>query len=126
MRSFLLLCLLLLAASCEPDIEEVPLPTGICITTQHHTWIVPHSRVYVKFNVESFPGYDRPPGYFDASFETGADARGCLNSVPEGRHWLIAFGYDSLYWPHEVYGSMRAVISLDKKPYLDTIMYVSE
>ncbi|MBL7827902.1 MAG: hypothetical protein JNJ57_14830, partial [Saprospiraceae bacterium] len=46
--------------------------------------------------------------------------------VPEGQHWLIAFGYDSLHFPHFVYGSLKADISLAFKPVLDTTFYVSE
>jgi hypothetical protein len=82
--------------------------------------------VWVKYRADSFPGYDQPASYFDASFETGADARGCIEPVPEGRHWLIAFGYDSLHYPNHVYGSMLVDVSLGIKPVIDTTLFVSE
>lgn len=113
-------------AACAKLPEEIPLPTKICVRTQHHFQPIPHATVYLKYNTDSFPGYDQPTSYFDASFKTGADGRGCIQSVPEGRHWLVAFGYDSLYFPHFVYGSMRAEISISHKPVLDTILYISE
>ena len=123
----LLICLGVLGfISCEPNIDTVPLPTKICVKTQHHTWKIPDATVYVKYNVDSFPGYNQPPSYFDASFKTDKNAHGCLESVAEGRHWIICYGYDSLYWPHEVRGSLRCTISIDAKPVLDTVMYVSE
>ncbi|MBL7774550.1 MAG: hypothetical protein JNK89_01020, partial [Saprospiraceae bacterium] len=108
----LLLALLLSGAvwtgSCRPaEPEYLPLPTRICVRTQHHHQPIPQARVYVKFNADSFPGYHQPDAYFDKIFTTGADARGCLEPVPEGKHWLIALGYDSLYFPHNVFGSMQ-------------------
>lgn len=102
------------------------MPTKICVRTLHHTVPIPNAIVYLKYNVDTFPGYYQPPSYYDASFRTGSDARGCLAPVPEGRHWIMAFGYDSLYFPHYVYGSLRAEISLRYKPVLDTILYISE
>jgi hypothetical protein len=123
---FVGLCIPALFAACRPLPDTVPLPTRICIKTQHHHQPIPDAVVYIKYNVDTFPGYDKPPSYFDDSFRTGKNARGCLEPVAEGRHWMISFGYDSLYFPHHVYGSMRVEISLSKKPVLDTILYVSE
>ena len=113
-------------AACTPLPEELPLPTEICVKVQHHHQPIPDARVYLKYNTDTFPGYDRPASYYDAVFTTGADARGCIPSVPEGRHWLVAFGYDSLYYPHDVFGSMRLDISLSERPKVDTLLYVSE
>lgn len=113
--------------ACSPALpDEIPLPTKICVRTQHHSLPIPNAQIYVKFNSDTFPGYDKPPSFYDASFKTGADARGCIAPVPEGRHWLVAFGYDSLYYPNFVYGSMKAEISVSNKPVLDTILYISE
>ena len=113
--------------ACRPALpEEIPLPTKICVRTQHHTLRIPNATVYIKYNATEFPGYDKPPSYYDASFKTGADAYGCIESIPEGRHWLVAFGYDSLYFPNNVRGNLPVTISLDHKPVLDTVLYVSE
>ncbi|MBK8966545.1 MAG: hypothetical protein IPM36_07650 [Lewinellaceae bacterium] len=113
--------------SCRPaPPESLPLPTEICVTTVHHSWPIPEATVYVKYNADSFPGYKQPDAYFDAIFKTGKDGRGCLAPVPEGRHWLVALGYDSLYYPHDVMGNMPVTISLDGIAKFDSIIYVSE
>lgn len=113
--------------ACRPaEPEYLPLPTRICIRTQHHHQPIPNATVYIKYNADSFPGYDKPASYFDRQFKTGADARGCIEPVPEGKHWLIAFGYDSLYYPHDVFGSLRLEIALGSHEKIDTVFYVSE
>jgi len=122
----LFLCLLSFAA-CRPAAPDLlPLPTRLCVKTQHHHQPIPHATVYIKYNTAAFPGYDKPADFFDKTFTTGANARGCVEPMPEGKHWLVAFGYDSLYFPHEVYGSMQIEISLNGKAKIDTILYVSE
>ena len=111
--------------SCRPDAPDtLPLPTKICIKTTHHNFPLVGSKVYLKYFADSFPGYDAPLSFYDASFTTGADARGCIESVPEGRHWIVAFGYDSLHYPHEAFGSLPVEISLTYKPVLDTTLYL--
>jgi len=126
-RHFILIISILSLQACRPaGPEEIPLPTKICVLTSHHGQIIPHAKIWLKYNADSFPGYDQAPSYFDASFQTGADARGCLESVPEGKHWLIAFGYDSLHFPNHVYGSMLVNIDIPYRAVLDTILYVSE
>lgn len=127
MRFLLFLLPSITLLCCRPPAPEtIDLPTRICVKTQHHHQPIPHATVYVKYNADSFPGYDKPPSYYDASFQAGADARACIAPVPEGRHWLVAFGYDSLYFPHEVYGSLRVDVSLQTRPVVDTILYISE
>lgn len=118
--------LLLAFFACQKTPDTIPLPTKICVTTQHHNFPIPNATVYVKFNADSFPGYEQPASYYDATFKTGADSRGCIESVPEGTHWLVAFGYDSLHYPHDIFGSIPLEISLDGRPVRDTILYVSE
>jgi hypothetical protein len=126
-RFYAVLCAMLWLTACRPSgPESIPLPTKICVLTSHHGQPIPDATVWVKYNVDTFPGYEQPPGYFDTSFKTGTSARGCLEPVPEGRHWVIAFGYDSLHFPHEVFGSMVLDISVDNRPVVDTILYVSE
>lgn len=118
---------LLLLSACAPNEPEfVELPTEVCVKTLHHTQPIPDAVVYVKYHADSFPGYDKPATYFDAVFYTGKDARGCLRSVPEGKHWLVSFGYDSLYYPHNVWGSVMLEVSLTYRPKVDTVLYVSE
>ena len=118
--------LFLLGACNVTDPELAPLPTEICVQTQHHHQRIPGAVVYVKYNADSFPGYDKPASYYDDVFYTGQNARGCIAPVPEGRHWMVSFGYDSLYFPHEVWGSLRLDISLTDSPKVDTVLYISE
>jgi hypothetical protein len=125
-RRYGLFLALLIFFACEPNVDSVELPTKICLKSQHHTWDIPDARIFIKFNVDSFPGYEQPPSYFDAHFVTDKQAKGCIAPVPEGRHWIVAYGYDSLYWPKDVRGSLRCTISLENKPVIDTILYVSE
>ena len=126
MPKSLLLLILLAFLACRKGPDTIPLPTKICVTTSHHNFPIPNAKVYVKFNADSFPGYDKPASYFDATFKTGASARGCIESVPEGTHWLVAFGYDSLHYPHDVFGSIKLDVSLAERPVRDTVLYVSE
>ncbi len=74
-RFFLLIFTTLWAFSCRPSgPEEIPLPTKICLLTSHHGQPIPRAKVWIKYNTDTFPGYQQPPSFFDASFETGADA----------------------------------------------------
>jgi hypothetical protein len=118
--------LLVFGCTPTPEPEDIPLPTQICVRTVHHFQPIPNAVVYVKYNTVNFPGYDQPASYYDTKFETDANARGCLAPVPEGTHWLVAFGYDSLYYPHHVFGAVKLSISLNQRPKVDTILYVSE
>lgn len=113
--------------ACRPPAPEfIPLPTKICVRTYHHHQPIPNAIVYIKYNADTFPGYDKRASYYDDSFKTGNNAHGCIEPVPQGTHWLVAFGYDSLYFPHDVFGSMRVSIALDGTAVVDTILYVSE
>ncbi len=113
-------------SACRPYPETIPLDTSICLKVQHHAVAIPDADVYIKYLADSFPGYTQPPSYFDAHLRADKNARLCFESVPEGTHYIIGYGYDSLYWPHHVKGSMRVTISLDTMPKLDTIFYISE
>lgn len=127
MKKIAIAALLFAAFGCGPaEPIDIPLPTQICVKTQHHTWPIPDATIYVKYFADTFPGYDKPEAYFDAVFKTDKNGRGCLQPVPEGRHCLVALGYDSLYYPHDVKGSLYVTISLDGKAKVDTIMYVTE
>ncbi len=110
----------------EPLPDEVPIPTEVCVRTYHHHQPIPDATVYIKFNPTEFPGYDRTGKIYDRSFKTGADARGCIRSVPEGRHCLVAFGHDPLYYPNDVYGAVWLTVSLQGRAKLDTFLYISE
>lgn len=126
-RTALFFLLLFAFAACRPaGSEDLPLPTSVCVRTLHHGAPVPEATVYIKFNADSFPGYDRPAAFYDDSVRTGADARGCILAVPEGRHWLVALARDDNYFPPLVFGSLPVTISLSDRPRVDTVLYVSE
>ena len=111
--------------ACRPAPDEIPLPTEVCIETRHHSIPVRGVTVYIKYFAEEFPGYDKAPTYFDAKFTTqGNSGRGCIRSVPEGRHWLVAHGFDSVYHMDRMFGSLPIEISLDARPRVDTIIYL--
>ena len=120
------LVLLLSFLACRKAPDTIPLPTKICVQTSHHYYPIPNATVYVKLNADSFPGYQQPPSYYDATFRTGADARGCIEPVPEGTHWLVAFGYDSIHYQHNVFESIKLEVSLKDRPVRDTMLFVSE
>lgn len=116
-----------LFAACRPGApEDQPLPTSVCVRTLHHGAPVADAVVFIKFNADSFPGYDQPAAFYDDSVRTGTDARGCILAVPEGRHWLVAFGRDDNYFPPVVFGSLPVTISLSGRPQVDTVLHVSE
>lgn len=124
MRLLLITAVVIVFSGCAKGPETVPLPTKVCIKTTHHNYPLVGSTVYLKYFSDTFPGYHKGAAFFDASFKTGADARGCIESVPEGRHWIVAFGYDSLHFPHEAFGSLPIEISLNTRPVLDTMLYL--
>ena len=126
MKQCMFLLLLSLVACRPPAPEYIPIPSSICLTTTHHGQPIPDAIIYIKYNADTFPGYKNPTSYFDASFRTGKNSKGCITSVPEGKHWLIGFGYDSLHYPNEVMGSLPVTINLDGKAKLDTMFYLSE
>jgi hypothetical protein len=126
MRNLILMFSVILQAACAKQPDTLALPTAICATMQHHSIIVPDATIYIKYNVDTFPGYHQPDAYFDAIVKADKQARFCIEPVPEGTHWLIGRGYDSLYFPHDVYGSLRTNINLNTQPKLDTIFYLSE
>jgi hypothetical protein len=121
--------LLLLAAACHrgDEVVEIPLPTRLCVQTYHHEFPIPEANVFVKYNSDVYPGFDQPATYFDTTFQTGANADGCLAALPIGTHWLIAYGAD---WqggtPLPVYGSLKITIDLEANTTIDTVLYVSE
>jgi hypothetical protein len=115
--------------ACRKAPETVPLPTELCIVTSHHLNPVRGATVYIKFFSDTFPGYDKPPSFFDASFVTGGPkGGGCYASIPEGKHWMVAHGFDSIYHfePHPLYGSLPFTIDLATQPKVDTVLYMSE
>ncbi len=113
--------LFLLSASCVDN--EPVIQSQICFTTYHHERVIPHTKVYVKYYAERFPGYDDRSVY-DTHFDTDGSGQVCMVDVPIGIHWFACFGVDSLIG-EDVFGSRR--INVPSSAYqLDTIIYVSE
>jgi hypothetical protein len=120
---YLMFCLCI---ACGKQPDTLPLPTSICLRAQHHNAPIPHAEVRIKYNTDTFPGYNQPASYFDRTGTADQNARICLDAIPEGTHWLVGSGYDSLSFPHDVIGSMQIRIDLRTKPKVDTIFYLSE
>lgn len=126
MKPVFTLILLSLLFSCRKTPDTIPLPTKICVQSTHHLIPIAGVKIQLKYFSDTFPGYDKNPAFYDAVFVTDHDGNGCLSSIPEGDHWLVAVGFDSVFHHQAVYGSLPIHISLDKHPVLDTILYLSE
>lgn len=113
--------------ACTPKEEEfIPLPTSICIRAMHHDVPLPDVNLFFKYNTNDFPGYDQPATYYDTLIVTDAQGRGCISPVPPGKHWLVALGASEHGIPLPVFGRMPIVIDLDRKPVVDTLLYMYE
>jgi hypothetical protein len=126
--TLLIVCVLY---SCHPSGQdqpiEIPIPTRLCIRTQHHDVLIPNANIFIRYNTDIYPGYEQPATYFDTTFQTNASANACLPAIPVGKHWLIAYGADMIGGQAiPVFGSMRLEIDLTGKAIIDTILYVSE
>ena len=115
-----------LCACKKTDPISIPLPTQINVQILHHNVPIPHLPVYFKYNTAEFPGYDDPEKWADTSVITDVNGKIELKPLPEGQHWLVATGIDSIPLPHTVYGSLPFTIDLSTRPKLDTLVYVSE
>jgi hypothetical protein len=114
---------LVLVFGCKPYPETIELPTSVCLRVQHHTLPIPDAQLYIIYNTDTFPGYDKPESYFDEKMVADDQAQLCFKSVPEGNHWVVGYGYDGAY---DLLGSMRIHIDLKNRPVIDTIFYMSE
>ena len=124
LSSFLLVLLTALACL-EPDevIVNDLITNKLCVQVQHHQEKLGNIDIYVKFNAAVFPGYD-DYGSFDKVVRVDANGQACMNNPPEGKHWLIGYGYDPAI-EDSVRGSVAVFIE-DISFSVDTVMYVSE
>ncbi|MEM9918508.1 MAG: hypothetical protein AAF990_10455 [Bacteroidota bacterium] len=119
---FVLLCCLLMAGSCSKE-EGIPQFNRTCIVTQHHERPVGNIAVYVRFGNPVFPGF-HDLSVFDTMLVTDADGHLCIPNLPEGKTWLVGFGYDEAV-QDSVKGSVSILVQHPKQD-RDTIMYVTE
>jgi len=123
----LTLILVVCFSACRPSAPEaIPLPTSVRVQIRHHDEPMRYLPVYFQYNATEFPTYDDPETWMDTFLITDIYGRIELNAVPEGKHWLVATGHDSVPLPHWVYGSLPFEINLTTKPTLDTVVYVTE
>ncbi len=121
--------LLLMFIGCTPNDEgnTIPLPTSICVQTKHHDIAQPNMTVFLKYNSDTFPGYTQPASFYDTMLTTDQNGRACVSPVPVGRHWIIALGVDEhAQQVLPIYGRLPVLIDLERKPKVDTIIYVYE
>ena len=124
---FLLMVILAISA-CRPSEEPtIPLPTSICIQTQHHEVPKPAINILIKYNSDTFPGYDQPVSFYDTLLVTDSNGRICVSPVPVGKHWIVALGFDEhAQQVLPVFGRLPVYIDLQNKPKVDTILYLYE
>ena len=99
------------------------LRTSACFTTHHHEKVIPEITIWIKFDSDTFPGFD-PPYNFDTSIESDANGRVCIQDFPLGHHWFVGFGYDPEIG-QQVIGSWDFEFNL-RNLKVDTIFYVGE
>lgn len=116
---YLTIAILLTLLGCSGN----DLRTRVCFTTHHHEKVIPNITIWVKFNSETFPGWD-PPYNFDTSIESDENGRVCMNDFPLGHHWFVGFGYDPEIG-QQVIGSWDYEFNL-RNLEVDTILYVGE
>ena len=121
----LVVTFLLSTSACEKDNGPTTVSIGaeLCLVTQHHERGLPDITVYLKYNATEFPGYD-DLSVFDDSIVSNEFAEACFPKVPQGKHWCVAYGTDSL-----LNEPVRGSVPFEMLDYLedrDTVLYVSE
>jgi hypothetical protein len=126
---YFLAALALYIGACNP-IEEgdtIPISTEICIEARHHDVPHPELNIFLKYNVDTFPGYYNDASWYDTMLVTDAAGRACVGPVPPGKHWIIGLGFDEhAQQLLPVFGRLPVVVDLEKKPKIDTILYLYE
>lgn len=125
LSSICLLITLLCISACKKDDppEFFSIGAEVCLVTLHHERGLPDIRVFIKYNVDSFPGYS-DMSIYDTSFVSNDLAEVCFPTVPRGHHWFVGFGLDSLL-NEPVRGSVPMEL-YDNFQSRDSIIYVSE
>ena len=123
--SLALLVLLFCISACEKNDppEFINIGAEVCLVTMHHERGLPNIKVYIKFNVDSFPGYT-DLSLYDTSFVSDDLAEVCFPTVPVGHHWFVGFGTDELL-NEPVRGSVPMKINNNFQP-RDSVILVSE
>lgn len=93
-----MIIILLAFASCKKDTcsKENPGTGGNCTVsgqTKHHSDIIPHTRVFIKYGAKEFPGQDTTK--YDASVTADANASYSISDLMPGDYYLYGVGYDS-------------------------------
>ena len=119
------LATLLCVSACEKDgpPEFFNIGTEVTLVTMHHERGLPNIKVYIKYNVDSFPGYT-DLSLFDTSFVSNDLAEVTFPTVPVGHHWFVGFGTDELL-NEPVRGSVPMKIHNNFQP-RDSVILVSE
>jgi hypothetical protein len=60
-------------------------------SVMHHSGLIPHARVFIKFNATEFPGPDTTR--YDSKTIAGADAKYSFSTY-KGDYYLYAVGFD--------------------------------
>ncbi len=128
-QHFFFASLAVTVATCTPIDEggTIPISTEICIEARHHDVPHPELNIFLKYNVDTFPGYYNEASWYDTMLVTDAAGRACVGPVPPGKHWIIGLGFDEhAQQLLPVFGRLPVVVDLEKKPKIDTILYLYE
>jgi len=125
MRSILFLLILLMISSCAKDdpVFYFPTTTPVTFKTQHHERAVPFIKVYLRYDTDTFPGYD-DLSVFDTMIVSNEYADVTFPNIPIGKHWVVGFGHDD-FLDEPVRGGLPFEIEDISMPW-DTSLYISE
>lgn len=122
----LTLAVLLLAAGCSPQHDNVIVPNfSLRIHVVHHTWPVAGCTVYLKRNTTEWPGTN-PRLYDDSTISNGAGFC-AFDSLYYGDYYLYGIGWDKLEGDTVTGNSHVRLTRLNvRNGIMDTILWVSE
>jgi hypothetical protein len=106
----LLICLAFSGCRKEPD-NSIPLQGTIYlqVTATHHSWAVAGIDIYIKKDVQDWPGHPDSTVY-NAVSKTDKGGNVAFEQLFPGSYFIYAEGYDSLFRA-QVYG--KAPLTLD-------------
>ncbi|MFT4664198.1 MAG: hypothetical protein ACI8YQ_000899 [Polaribacter sp.] len=123
-RSILFSLILLSIFSCTKDDPTFPkTTTRVTFKTQHHERAVPFIDVYLKYDTDTFPGYD-DISIFDTMIVSDEYGDVTFPRIPVGKHWVVGFGKDE-FLMEPVRGGLPFEIKDISMPW-DSSLYISE
>ena len=110
----------------EPDPLVLQIPTSLHLQMMHHAVPLPDVNVFLKYNCDTFPGYEQQTAYYDTVLVSDANGDISVSPVPPGHHWVVALGASEHGIPLPVFGRMPIYIDLENRIKVDTMLYMYE